>query len=241
MTSGNPALVDQLRADLIAASFTVDALDPLWGEDAAAALHRGHRVPAFRALARATIGETSLATLARIFVLGIPVTVEALDAALPSLTTAGAEALDLVVREGRAGTGDAVRPRLDLRPYSAVDTAGVAAWWIASDLGELALGRAVPEDHVLGVGGRLHTLSGLMIPTAGRARCSTSAPDAASRPCMPRATPRGWSPPTSRERALELAALNAALNGVDSTSGSAACSSRSRGSGSATSSPTRRS
>ena len=40
-----------LAADLASARFTVDSLGELWGEDAAAALHRGQRVPALRALA----------------------------------------------------------------------------------------------------------------------------------------------------------------------------------------------
>jgi methylase of polypeptide subunit release factors len=214
MDTGDAELVDLLRADLTAASFTVDALDRLWGEDAAAALHRGHRVPALRALTRATIGETSLATLARIFVLGIPVDAAALDAALPTLTTDGAVALDLVVREGPRSTGDVVRPRLDLRPYSAVDSAGVVSWWIASDLGELALGGPIPEEHVLGVGGASTTLSGLMIPMAAGSvldlgtGCGIQALHAARQASRVVAT-------DISERALQLAALNAALNRVE--------------------------
>ncbi len=92
--------------------------------------------------------------------LGIPVDATDLDAALPTLATDGAEALGLVVRGVDPAERDTVRPRLDLRPYSAVDSAGVVSWWIASDLGELALGGAIPEEHVLGVGGASTTLSG---------------------------------------------------------------------------------
>ena len=214
MDSGDPALVDLLRADLSAASFTVDALERLWGEDAAAALHRGHRVPAIRALTRATIGETALATLARIFVLGIPVDTDALDAALPTLTADGAEALGLVLRGVDPAERDSVRPRLDLRPYSAVDSAGVVSWWIASDLGELALGGPIPEEHVLGVGGASTTLSGLMIPSAADSvldlgtGCGIQGLHAARHASRVVAT-------DISERALQLAALNARLNGVE--------------------------
>ena len=46
------ALIERLRDDLASAGYSVDALDALWGVDAAAALHRGNRLPARRALAR---------------------------------------------------------------------------------------------------------------------------------------------------------------------------------------------
>ena len=208
------ALVDLLRADLTAASFTVDALDRLWGEDAAAALHRGHRVPALRALGATTAAQQGLATLARIFVLGIPVDAPDLDAALPTLATDGAEALGLVVRGVDPAERDTVRPRLDLRPYSAVDSAGVVSWWIASDLGELALGGAIPEEHVLGVGGASTTLSSIMMarPVGSvldlGTGCGIQALHAARHATRIVGT-------DISERALQLAALNAELNGVE--------------------------
>ena len=143
-----------LRADLLAAQYTVDRLRQLWGDDADAALARGDRVPAVRALDRATASPA--ATLARLFVLGEPATDAQLDAALPSLGAAGARRLGLVGTDGRA--------LLDLRPYSSIDSSGAVNWLIASDLGELALGTALPPDHVLGVGGASLTLAAL-IPT----------------------------------------------------------------------------
>lgn len=188
-----------LAADLAAANFTVDALTDLWGEDAAAALHRGQRVPALRAL---TTGP--LATLATAFVLGLTVEPAALSAALPSLGLEGAVALGLVTDDGA--------PRLDLRPYSVVDGRGVTSWWIASDLGELALGHAIPEDHVLGVGGASTTLSGLMLAEPVELAldlgtgCGIQALHAARH--AKRVIATDISP-----RALELAALNAELNG----------------------------
>ena len=148
------ALVTRLRADLLAAQYTVDRLRQLWGDEADAALARGDRVPAVRALRGAELG--AAATLARLFVLGEPVTDAHLEAALPSLGADGARTLGLVGADGRA--------LLDLRPYSSIDSSGAVDWVIASDLGELALGATLPPDHVLGVGGASLTLAAL-IPT----------------------------------------------------------------------------
>ncbi len=223
----DPALIARLAADLDAADFTVEALTALWGEEAAAALHRGQRVPALRALTNlqenrvetppsgtddARGGDNllrfrgdALATLARAFVLGMPVPPPALDAALPSLGATGAVTLGLVDDDGR--------PLLDLRPYSFVDGRGVVSWWIASDLGELALGHAIPEHHVLGVGGASMTLSGLMVPTPVALAldlgtgCGIQALHAARHAERVIAT-------DISVRALELARFNAALNGV---------------------------
>ncbi|MBX9473011.1 DUF7059 domain-containing protein [Microcella sp.] len=148
------ALVTRLRADLLAAHYTVDRLRQLWGDDADAALARGDRVPAVRALNG--VAPSPAATLARLFVLGEATTDAQLDAALPTLGAAGARQLGLVGADGRA--------LLDLRPYSSIDGSGAVDWVIASDLGELALGTALPPDHVLGVGGASLTLAAL-IPT----------------------------------------------------------------------------
>ena len=265
------ALVDQLRADLGAAHYSVSALTGLWGSEADAALRRNQRVPALRALSalRAKLGRTEpSATLARLFVLGLPVTRADLAAALPSLGVAGAEALGLVAGSdpaetpgnsetaetpgnpetaetpgnpetaetaetvgmpdaaesvgtpGTAGSSDAgasesgsLRPLLELRPYSFVDEHGAGSWWIASDLGELALGRPLGETHVLGVGGASLTLSGLLIPTRVRTAldlgtgCGIQALHAARHADHVVAT-------DISVRALELAALNARLNGI---------------------------
>lgn len=194
-----PALIARLAADLTATNFTVDGLTELWGEDAAAALHRGQRVPASRALT-----DSPLSTLARALVLGYPVDPAALDRALPTLGAAGAVELGLVDAAGS--------PLLDLRPYSVVDARGVAAWWIASDLGEVALGHAIPEQHVLGVGGASTTLSGLMVPEPVELAldlgtgCGIQALHAARHATRVIATDISG-------RALEFARFNAALNG----------------------------
>jgi methylase of polypeptide subunit release factors len=149
----DPALITDLARDLREAGFTLAGVDGIWGEVAASALHRGHVLPALRAL-----GGEPVDTLTELFVLGRAVAVGRLDAALPATGSRGAERLGLVRREG-----DSLLPLVDLRPYGFADEAGVGQWWIASDLGELALGRAIGEDHVLGVGGASLTLAGIAV------------------------------------------------------------------------------
>lgn len=198
--------VDLLRADLSAAGYTVDGLAALWGAEAGAALERGDRVPARRALAA---HPSPLATLASVLLLGDPVTREALDAALPTLGVAGAADLGLVT----LSAGSAI-PALDLRPYAITDEAGPGEWWIASDLGELAVGGALRTDHVLGVGGASVTLAGLVLPGAiDRALdlgtgCGIQALHLARHARVVVAT--DVSP-----RALAIAGLSAAVNGVE--------------------------
>ena len=201
--------LDLLRRDLVSAHFSVAALGELWGDVAAAALYRGQPIPALRALEAYRSGSSApLATLARLFVLGDPVPVGPLAAALPALGVPGAVGLGLVDVQD----GDAV-PLLDLRPYSFVDALGPGEWWIASDLGELALGHALPEDHVLGVGGASMTLSGLMLQAPVTSAldlgtgCGIQALHASRH--AERVVATDISP-----RALELAAFNSGLNGV---------------------------
>lgn len=205
------APLDLLRADLTAANYSVTALTGLWGVEADAALHRNQRVPAQRALAalREKLGRpTAAATLAELFVLGVPVPAEDLAVALPSLGLDGAQELALVTLDDGAA-----RPLLDLRPYSFLDAHGAGSWWIASDLGELALGQALGESHVLGVGGASLTLAGLMIRTTVDSAldlgtgCGIQAMHAARHAHRVVAT-------DISAHALELAAFNAELNGI---------------------------
>ncbi len=149
-------LIPALRADLTAARYGVDRLDALWGQAAEGALRRGDRVPASRALDGSA---DPAAVLARLFVLGEPVPADAVATALPALGVAGAVQLGLIAEED-----ELVRPLVDLRPYSFVDLHGAGEWWIASDLGELATGRELRVDHVLGVGGASTTLASLQFP-----------------------------------------------------------------------------
>lgn len=195
-----------LRADLEAARYCVDQLDALWGAAAEAALQRGNRVPAQRALAASA---APAAVLARAFVLGETVDAVELAAALPALGVDGAVALGLVEQ-----SADRVRPLVDLRPYSFVDPHGAGEWWIASDLGELATGGALRVDHVLGVGGASTTLAALQFPDdvdtvldLGTG-CGIQALHA-------RRFARRVVATDISERALGFARLNAELNGLD--------------------------
>ncbi|MGV8884727.1 MAG: DUF7059 domain-containing protein [Microbacteriaceae bacterium] len=201
--------ISALRADLAAAAFTVESLNSLWGPDAAAALRRGHRVPALRALAQAR-GGGALGTLATLFVLGMPVARESVEIALSRTGAIGAASLGLIEL-----TGDQARPALDLRPYSFVDAVGAGSWWIASDLGEMAVGGAIPEHHVLGVGGASITLSGLMVPRVVESALDVGTGCGIQALHASRFANRVVATDISLP-ALELAAFNAHLNGVTS-------------------------
>lgn len=197
-----------LRADL--QTFTHDAVADVLGEVAHAALDREQALPARRA-ARASADP--VATLLRLFILGEHVTRAALDRALPSAGAAGAVELGLVEAAG-ADDGDEVAPLVDLRPYEAADAGGVARWWLASDLGELATGRELHQDHVLGVGGASVTLAQLTVrQQVGRVLdlgtgCGVQALHAARHSRQVVAT-------DVSTRALAFAQFNARLAGVD--------------------------
>jgi methylase of polypeptide subunit release factors len=114
------------------------------------------REPILRAIAA---DDGILATLGRFFVLGMPQPRAALKTALARLGVDGLVALGLATIDG-----DVVTPTALLRPQSFVDADGVGEWWIASDLDEVALGTALPADHVLGVGGASRTLAEIVVP-----------------------------------------------------------------------------
>jgi hypothetical protein len=197
-------LLAALRDDLFSADYTADNLDAVWGADAASALRRGQREPARRAVDPGS----SLGTIATAFVLGLPVDRSRLGDALPLLGVDGAVELGLVRLDGALAF-----PLLDLRPHAFVDEAGVGGWWIASDLGEAALRHAIPENHVLGVGGASLTLAGLMVGERVDSvldlgtGCGIQALHSARHSRRVVAT-------DISDRALELAAFNARLNGA---------------------------
>ena len=199
-------MIPALRADLEAARYRVDHLDGLWGAAAAAALQRGNRVPASRALAASA---DPAALLARVFVLGESVEQERLAAALPTIGVAGAETLGLIAREG-----DRIRAVLDLRPYAFVDPHGAGSWWLASDLGELATGEPLRVDHVLGVGGASTTLAALQFPDDVESVLDLGTGCGIQALHARRFAQRVVATDIS-ERALWFARLNADLNDVD--------------------------
>ncbi|MEE2814524.1 MAG: methyltransferase, partial [Actinomycetota bacterium] len=149
-------LTRALAADLDSADFRSDPLRSLWGEEADDALGRGLREPILRALHGR---DDVLSTLGRLWVLGMPQPQAAVERALPGVGVAGVVALGLARLQS-----ESVYPQALIRPQSFVDADGVGEWWIASDLDEIALGTALPADHVLGVGGASRTLAELVIP-----------------------------------------------------------------------------
>lgn len=205
-------LIDDLRSDLSAAAYTVERVRGLWGETADAALHRSNRVVAVRELdaRERQHGAEPTATLARLFILGLPADAAAVADALPSLGLDGAIALGLVT----APADGPVLPALDLRPYAWVDANGSGSWWIASDLGELALGHELGEQHVLGVGGASMTLSGIILPERVGSALDLGTGCGIQALHLSRIADRVVATDIS-ERALELAALNAGINGID--------------------------
>ncbi|NUU13254.1 methyltransferase [Curtobacterium pusillum] len=203
----DPVATGALRQDLTDAGFTVERIDALWGSEAAASLHRGSRVAALRALAARDT--TPLSTLATLFVLGLPVSPDDATRALPS---AG---LDAVVAAGLVRVdGERVQPAVDLRPYAFVDDLGAGSWWIVSDLGELALGTALGEEHVLGIGGATTTLSGLQVPVPVRRVLDLGTGCGIQALHARRFADEVVATDISR-RALDIARFNAQLNGID--------------------------
>ncbi len=204
--SPDPQLVARLRADLESAGFTVDGLEDAWGPVAAAALGRDDPVPALAELDRRE--PTPLRVLGRMFVLGRAVPPRHAEAALPTLGVAGATELGLF-----DPGGDDVRPMVDIRPFAIADEQGVAAWWIVSDLGELALGGELPEDHVLGAGAASSTLAGITVPTGGDVLDLGTGSGIQALHAL--RTARRVVGTDVSPRALRFAALNAALNRVE--------------------------
>ncbi|HEX5731017.1 DUF7059 domain-containing protein [Microbacterium sp.] len=151
------ALCRALAADLTDAGFWSDALRAAWGDTADTAIARGLRSPAVRALGAR---RDPLAVLGRLFVLGMPQPRSSVTSALPRTGVDGLARLGLAV-----SVDDDVIPQAIIRPQSFADDRGAGQWWIASDLDEAALGAALPEDHVLGVGGASLTLAALQLPT----------------------------------------------------------------------------
>jgi methylase of polypeptide subunit release factors len=200
-------VTDALRRDLTDAGFTVERVDALWGAEAAASLHRGSRVAALRALGAR--GTTPLSTLATLFVLGLPVPRADADAAFPAAGVTAVAAAGLVRIDA-----DSVTPTVDLRPYAFVDDLGAGSWWIVSDLGELALGTALGEEHVLGIGGATTTLSGLQVPVPARRVLDLGTGCGIQAMHARRFADEVVATDISR-RALEIARFNAQLNGID--------------------------
>jgi predicted RNA methylase len=200
MTTPDPAAVAAVRAALAAADYTVEGVAALLGPVAHAAMNRGETVPALGV----TAGDDGrLATLVRLFLLGEPVRLAAAAAALP-----GPAAAELGLVDAGA---DGVRALLDVRPHAD----DVGGWWVVSDLGSgPARPGPVAPDHVLGIGGASVSLADatLRLPSARALDLGTGCGIQALH--LSRHADRIVG--TDRNpRALRLAALTMALNGLE--------------------------
>lgn len=185
-----------LREAFAAADYTTDGISDLLGPVAETALARRETVPTRRAVR----GDNSpLAALVRLFLLQD--TVPEAQAPLP---------LDAATRLGLvASSGGELRARLDVRPHD-------DAFYVVSDLSTGLDGNVRPVDagHVLGVGGASVSLAELTVrhPVKRALDLGTGCGVQAlhlSRHAR-RVTATDVLP-----RALELAALSAALSGVE--------------------------
>ncbi|RGE18087.1 methyltransferase [Leucobacter sp. wl10] len=206
----HPELIDRLRADLDAVGYRVEAVASLLGAPAEAARQRGVFAPARRALRER--GASSLATLARLFLLGETAGGAEVDAALPALGAAGALELGLLERSGSG----AHRAAMSLNPVAVADSRVEQPphWWILSDLDDQLRGGPARPDHVMGVGGATRSLIA-QAPPRDAAVCldlGTGCGIVAMHLAL-----RGRVIATDvSERALVFARANARLNGVGS-------------------------
>lgn len=198
----------ELREDLVE-SFTPERVEAVLGPVARRALERSEPTPALRETAAS---DKAAAVLLRVFVLGAEVPRADLDRALPRAGTRVCVETGLVEAAG-AAPDDEVRARVDLQPVEVEDALGRAVWWLASDQGEVATGRRLRADHVLGVGGASLTLARATIRSPRRRTldlgtgCGIQALLAARHSAAVVAT-------DVSARALDFAAFNAALADV---------------------------
>ena len=204
------AEVEALRADLTAARFTSTRSEELLGPVASQALRRENPAPARRILTRL---EDPAATLLDLFTLGARIPRAQVEAALPALGVEGAQRLGLLEADGE-GPASPVRALWELAPYSAQDDLGEIEWWIASDLSELATDAPLGPEHVLGVGGASLTLARITPRERVGSVLDLGCGGGIQALHASRHAERVVATDLS-ERALGVAAFNAALNGID--------------------------
>jgi hypothetical protein len=144
-------LPQRLRAALVMAGYTYDAVAEVLGPVAHAALGRNETTPGLRR----TAGGWPLETLIRLFLLQAPVEVAAAQRALPGL-------VDRLAADGflEQSVGE-VAARLDVRPYATDDE----HLWVVSDLTPGLDGGSsrVGPEHVLGISSASTSLAQLTL------------------------------------------------------------------------------
>ncbi len=144
-------LATDLRAALVAADFTYDAVADLLGPQAHQALSRNETTPGVRR----TADGSALSTLTRLFLLQAPVAGKDAERALPGL-------VDRLCNAGllEQSVGE-VAARMDCRPYSSDDV----DLWVVSDLtpGLDGAPTRVGADHVLGISSASTSLAQLSV------------------------------------------------------------------------------
>ncbi|MDQ1630885.1 MAG: hypothetical protein QOC80_857 [Frankiaceae bacterium] len=192
----SPLAADPLRAALEAAGYTASGVAELLGPVAERALSRGE--PAAARLVVDTGGD--LGVLVRLFLLAEPVAEVDAERALGGRGRASG----VLVEEERG----VVRAAVDIRPYG-------DGWWVASDLRSPLSDEPLDPETVVGIGAASVTLvTATPRVQAGRTAldlgtgCGVQALHLAAAGLEVTAT-------DSSPRALEMAALTAALSGVE--------------------------
>ncbi|KAA9089242.1 DUF7059 domain-containing protein [Microbacterium radiodurans] len=201
----HPAHCDALATDLAAAGYRADAVRELWGPMVDRAVGHGLTGPARRVLDGR---DDPLAVVTGLLFLGVPASIAAVDAALPTVRAEGLVQLDLAHVDGGLVVPDAL-----VRPQDVSDAAGEGHWWVASDLDEAAVGGPLPTGHVLGVGGASLTLAGLQL-TSRTERVLDVGTGCGIQALRARRTADTVVATDISERALAFTRLNARLNGV---------------------------
>ncbi len=191
-----PEDVTRIREAFAAADYTTDGVSELLGPVAEAALARRETVPARRA---ARADGSALAALVRLFLLQDPVPEREVPLPVGAATRLG-------LLESSAGE---VRACLDARPHD-------DAFYVLSDLGTGLDGqvRPVGAGHVLGVGGASVSLAELTVRHSVERALDLGTGCGVQALHLTRHAARVVATDVL-PRALELAALSAALSGVE--------------------------
>lgn len=185
-----------LRTDLT--NYNAQQIAARIGALAAAALGRNDPLPARMQLADAT---DQLATQIRLLLLAETLTVNEVNAALPTLGFNGAREAGMI-----AARGERWQATITLNAHQGIV---VASDWLA---GMQTNTRQLAADHVLGVGGASSTLRALLPPTCGKRVLDLGTGCGIQALAAARSGAASVVATDVSERALQLGAFNIALN-----------------------------